>query len=173
MILVWSSFPCSFIVIRYGSWSDRRWVRRPRGDNLHTSLGLSMRAFRLWQGPCQLIVGHTTASSSLLNAHLQGSAPSLASLPWQTWVRIILQIPFRSSCHRPSISQGSRTLQFVNNNHGCPLKWGCACDTGSRFKRIPSSQNHLAYGYTAKPIVADTYGRQVRLRWLPMACDNC
>ena len=60
-----------------------------------------MRAFRLWRGPCQLIVGHTTASSSLLNAHLQGSAPSLASLPWQTWERIILRIPFRGSCHRP------------------------------------------------------------------------
>ena len=26
---------------------------------------------------------------------------------------------------------------------------------------------------TVKPIVADTYGRQVRLRWLPMTCDNC
>ena len=102
-----------------------------------------MRAFRLWRGPCQLIVRHTTVSSSLLKAHLQGSAPSLASLPWQTWIRIILHIPFRGSCHRPSICQGSRILQFVKNNHGCPLKWGCICDTGSRFKRIPNSQNQL------------------------------
>ena len=60
-----------------------------------------MRAFRLWRGLCQRIVGHTTASPSLLHVHLQGSAPSMASLPWQTWARIILHIPFRGSCHRP------------------------------------------------------------------------
>ena len=107
----------------------------------HTCLGLSMRAFRIWPGPFKLIVGHTMASSLLLNAHLQGSAPSLASLPWQTWVRIILRIPFRGSCHRPRICQGSRISQFVKNNHGCSLKWGCICDIGSRFKRIPNSQN--------------------------------
>ena len=29
------------------------------------------------------------------------------------------------------------------------------------------------YYNTVKPIVADTYGRQVRLRWVPMTCDNC
>ena len=29
------------------------------------------------------------------------------------------------------------------------------------------------FSYTVKPIVADTYGRQVRLRWVPMTCDNC
>ena len=126
------------------------------------SLGLSMRAFRLWQGQCQLIVKHTTASTSLSNAHLQGSALPLASLPWQTWERIILHIPFGGSCHRPSICQDSRILQFVKNNHGCPLKWGCICDTGSRFKRIPNSQNQLAYGY----IYIWTWSNSLKLKFI-------
>ena len=137
-----------------------------QGDNPHTSLGLSMRVFRLWRGPCQLIVGHTTASSLLLNAHLQGSASSLASLPWQTWVRIILHIPFRGSCHRPSICQGSRILQFVKNNHGCPLKWDCICDTGSKFKTIPNSQNQLSYGY----IYIWTWSNSLKPKYVKRKC---
>ena len=62
-----------------------------------------MRAFRLWRGLRQLVVGHTTASSSHPYAHLQGSASSLPQ-------RIILHIPFRGSCHRHSTCQSSRIL---------------------------------------------------------------
>ena len=79
-------------------------------DNSYISLGLSMIAFRLWRGLCQLVSGHTAASSSNSHAHLQGSASALASLPQQIWERIILHIPFRGSCHRHSTCQGSRIL---------------------------------------------------------------
>ena len=148
----WYYFVRLFLVL-LSSNVRRRWVLRPRGDNPHTFLGLSMRAFRLWREPCQLMVGHTAVSSSVvLNAHLQGSAPSLASLPWQTWVRIILHIPFRGSCHRPSICQDSRILQFAKNNHGCPLKWGCICDP----------QNQLAYGY----IYIWTWSNSLKLKFI-------
>lgn len=71
----------------------RRWVHCPGGDNSYTSPGLSIRAFRLWRGQCQLVVGHTTASSSHPNVPLQGSALPLASLPRQTYERIIPHIP--------------------------------------------------------------------------------
>ena len=53
-------------------------------------------------------------------------------------------------------------LQFVKNNHGCPLKWGCICDTDSRFKRMPNSQNQLAYGY----IYIWTWSNSLKLKFI-------